>query len=207
LLGWSLDDKTETFTRDEMIRCFSLDRVNRSPASFDPPKLWAFQLRQMQGHPIKQKVALALPFLQQAGLVPQPPPCDIGPRLTQVIEAAGDRVKTAGDILEFGEFFQEDDQLSYDSKVFDKRLRKPGAAELLAKFRGQLAEVEPFDASQIEATLRAFVEIEGVKVGEIIHSLRVAITGKGIGLGMFDALAILGRESSLARIQHALSLI
>ena len=207
LLGWSLDDKTEEFTREEMIRCFSLERVNRSPASFDPKKLWAFQLRQMKTHPIKQRVALALPYLQQAGLVPRPPTCEIGPRLTQVIEAAGDRIKTAGDILEFSEFFHSDDQLAYDSKAFDKRLRKPGAAELLAKFREPLGQVEPFDAVHTEAGLRAFIETEGVKIGEMIHPLRVAVTGKGVGLGLFDALAILGRESSLARVQRALSLI
>ena len=207
LLGWSLDDKTEEFTRDEMIRCFSLDRVNRSPASFDPQKLWAFQHRQMQAHPIKQKVALAVPFLQRAGLIPQPPPCDVGPRLTHIIEAAGDRLKTAGDILDFGEFFQADDQLCYDSKAFDKRLRKPGAAEQLAKFLRKLEEVEPFEASHTEAALRAFTETENVKIGEIIHPLRVAATGKGVGLGMFDALAILGRQSTVARIQRALRLI
>src|SRR3990170_6482167 len=66
LLGWSLDDKTEAFTRREMIQHFSLERVNKSPASFDPQKLSAFQLRHMQQLPVKQKVALVVPFLQRA---------------------------------------------------------------------------------------------------------------------------------------------
>ena len=68
LLGWSLDDKTEDFTRDEMLQHFSLERVNKAPASFDPEKLLAFEARAMQQLPIKQKVAKVLPFLQQAGL-------------------------------------------------------------------------------------------------------------------------------------------
>ena len=63
LLGWSLDDKTEFFTREEMIENFSLERVNKAPASFDPKKLWAFQDHYMQQLPLKQKVAKMLAVL------------------------------------------------------------------------------------------------------------------------------------------------
>ena len=133
LLGWSLDDKTEDFTREEMIKHFTLERVTKAPASFDPKKLWAFQDRHMQRLPIKQKVAKMLPFLQKAGLVSDPPPCDIGPKLTRIIEASGDRLKIAGDILAYADFFfVPDDLLTYDEKDFDKRVSPPaveGAAD------------------------------------------------------------------------------
>ena len=99
LLGWSLDDKTEDFSREQMLEQFSLDRVNKAPASFDPQKLLAFQARYMERLPIKQKVAKVLPFLQQAGYVANPPPCDTAPQLTRILESAGDRIKVAGDIL------------------------------------------------------------------------------------------------------------
>ena len=207
LLGWSLDDKTEEFTRDEMIQHFSLERVNRAPASFDPQKLAAFQLRYMQQLPIKQKVAMVVPFLQKAGYVASPPPCETAPRLRQIIDAAGDRIKIAGDILELTEFFVTDDELQYDPKAFEKRLRKEGAADQLRAFRDVLADTEPFDAASCEATLRSFIELKDIKMGEIIHALRVAVTGKGVGVGMFDALAILGKDSCLARVDRALSLI
>jgi len=206
LLGWSLDDKTEEFTRDEMIGHFSLERVNRSPASFDPQKLRAFQARRMQALPLKRKTALVLPYLQQAGWVTSPPPCDIGPKLGRVLEAAGDRIKVAGDILDFHEFFLADDQLEYDEKAFEKRIRKPAAGPRLARFRARLASVEPFDAATTDAALKAFIEDEGIAIGEIIHALRVAVTGRAAGLGMFDALAILGRDSCLARLDRAISL-
>ena len=81
LLGWSFDDKTEFFTREQMIENFSLERVNTSPASFDRKKLWAFEDHYMQQVPPKQKVAKTLPYLQRAGLVSDPPPCDIGPKI------------------------------------------------------------------------------------------------------------------------------
>lgn len=207
LLGWSLDDKTEDFSREEMIRHFSLERVVKSPASFDPQKLSAFQLRRMQKLPAKQKAAMALPFLQKAGLATSPPACDIGPRLVAVVEAAGDRLKTAGDILEFNEFFVDDAALTFDEKAFEKRLRAPGAGERLRQFRDQLATVEPFDAPTLDACLHRFVAEQGIKIGDIIHALRVAVTGKGVGAGMFDTLAILGRQSCLARIDAALARI
>ena len=72
LLGWSLDDKTEFLDAQQMIENFSLERVVKAPASFDPKKLWSFQDHYMQQLPLKQKVAAMLRYLQQAGLVPSP---------------------------------------------------------------------------------------------------------------------------------------
>ena len=207
LLGWSLDDQTEEFSREEMLDKFSLERVNKAPASFDPQKLWAFQDRAMQQLPNKQKVARVLPFLQRAKFVDDPPPCETGPYLSQIVTAAGDRIKVAGDVLDYADFYVADEELVYDEKPLDKRLRKAeGAAELLTEFRGQLANVEPFTADELERRLKAFVEAKGIKIGQIVHALRVAVTGKAVGFGLFETLEILGRERCLARIDRALTL-
>ncbi len=208
LLGWSLDDKTEDFTRDEMVRSFSLERVNRAPASFDPQKLLAFQDRAMRNVSPERKTQLALPFLQQAGLVPDPATNDVNDKLTAILQAAGDRIKITGEILDYDSFFVPDDQLEFDSKAFAKRITKPPmAAELLRRFCQQLAAVEAFDVPSLEQLLHDFVEQQDIKIGEIIHALRVAVTGKPVGFGMFDTLAILGRGSCLARIERALSIV
>lgn len=205
LLGWSLDDKAEDFSREEMIEQFSLHRVNKAPASFDPTKLLAFQTRYMDRLPMKQKVARVLPFLQKAGYVADPPPCDTAPRLTKILAAAGDRIKVAGDILDYKSFFVTDDALQYDEKAFEKRITKPAdARELLAGFKTQLASLASFDAESLEKLLKQFVEDRGIKIGQIIHALRVAVTGGAVGFGMFETLEILGRESCLARIDRAL---
>ncbi|QDU54981.1 glutamate--tRNA ligase [Aeoliella mucimassa] len=205
LLGWSLDDSTEEFTREEMIQHFSLERVNRAPASFDAQKLLAFQQRAMNALPKKQKVSRCIDFLQQAKLVAEPAPCDMADYVGQIVDAASDRLTVFGDILDFDDFFTADDQLVYDEKAYEKRLVKPDdAAELLQAFRTDLAAVEPFDAESLDKALHAFVEAKGIKIGQIIHALRVAVTGKGVGFGMFETLAILGRERVLARIDHTL---
>lgn len=205
LLGWSLDDSREEFTREEMIEHFSLERVNKAPASFDPQKLFAFQDRAMQQAPLKQKTARCVEYLKQAGLLSDPPPCEAGPLVSAIVEAAGDRVKTYGDILDYDDFFVADEDLQYDDKAWQKRLVKPEeAARLLAKFREVLAGAESASADDLEKLLKSFVESEGIKIGQIIHALRVATTGKAVGFGMFETLELLGHERRLARIDRAL---
>jgi glutamyl-tRNA synthetase len=205
LLGWALDDKTEWFTREEMIEAFSLERVNKAPASFDPSKLTAFQEHYMQSLPAEKRAALALPYLQRTGLLPSPAPEEAMQRLLQVVEAAGDRIKVAGDILDYTDFFIPGDRPAYDEKAFEKRIRSaPGAAERLARFAERLREAEPFEAAALERLLREFVDAEGIKIGKIIHAIRVAVTGKAVGFGLFETLEILGRESCLVRIRRAL---
>jgi glutamyl-tRNA synthetase len=146
-----------------------------------------------------------LRFLQRAGLVPEPTPCDVGEKLTRIIEASGDRLKVAGDILAYADFFFVlDEQLVYDEKDFAKRVAPPQSKALLAKFREVLAKVEPFEVAPLEEALKQFIETQGVKIGDIVHTLRVAVTGKSVGPGVYDCLAILGRASCLARIERAL---
>ncbi len=224
LLGWALDDQAEHFSRDELVRHFSLERVNKAAASFDPKKLWSFQDWHMQQLPLEQKVELVVPYLQRAGLVGSSGSCGAGvppafspaggppapqerAKIEHVVRAAGDRIKTLGDILDYPYFFVADDKLVFDEKAVVKSLQKPGAVELLAKYCGHLAVAEPFEAPALERMTHAFVEAEGVKIGEIVHPLRAAVTGQSVGLGLFDSLAILGKASCLARIERTLNRI
>lgn len=207
LLGWSLDGSTERFTREEMIEKFSLDRVNKAPASFDPQKMLAFQADWMSELEPKKKVALVLPYLQRAGLVSQPPECEIADKLTRIVTAAGDRIKVAGDILDFDFCFVTADNLKYDAKAFEKRITKPSEAKpLLERFADRVANIEPFAAGAIEAELKQFCEEQDIQIGQIIHALRVATTGQAVGFGMFETLEVLGREQTEARIRRAVLL-
>jgi glutamyl-tRNA synthetase len=207
LLGWSLDDKTEHFSCQELIDSFSLERVNKAPASFDPKKLSAFEDWHFQQLPIEKKIVLTTPFLEKAGLIAMPSSADQSAVLEKVIVAAGDRIKVAGDVLAFPEFFQNDDPLAYDEQAFEKHLREGDGSALLAKFRERLATVEPFDVPTLESLMQGFVADEQIKIGQIIHPVRVAMTGKSVGLGLFDTLAILGRTRCLQRIDRAMARI
>jgi glutamyl-tRNA synthetase len=202
LLGWSLDDKTEMFTRQQMIDDFTLERVNKSPASFDVKKLGAFQERYMNALPIDEKLSMVMPYLERARLVSNPPPLDT---IRQLVQAAGERIKISGDILDYADFFTADEQLPIDDKVFDKRIRKPvGARDLLRDCRQALADAPAFDPASLEKLVTDFVQARGIDLGDIVHALRVAVTGKAVGFGLYEALAILGQPRCLARIDRAL---
>jgi len=205
MLGWSLDDKTEYFNREEMIKSFTLDRVIKAPASFDTKKLMSFQEHYFAELPAKKKTPRMLDYLKRAGLVPEKVPCDLGPYVTRIIEAAGDRLKVFGDILNFSEFFVSDEALPINAEELNKTFAKPGARELLAAFREELAKVDPYEVGPLETTLKGFVEARGVKVGELIHPLRLALCGKTVGMGLYDTLAILGKEKCLKRIDLLLA--
>jgi glutamyl-tRNA synthetase len=205
LLGWSFDDKTETFNRSEMIKHFNLENINKSAASFDPKKLIAFQDRYMQKISLSNKVKTTLPFLERAGIFQNKPNLAENERLLLVLDAAGDRIKVSGDILNYVEFFQGDEVFLYDDKAFDKRLRVAGAAEKLGRFRVQLEEADPFDATTLEEMMHKFIETESITIAQIIHAVRISVTGKAVGFGLFDSLAILGRKACLLRIDRALA--
>ena len=206
LLGWSLDDRTEDFTREQMLESFSLERVNKAAASFDPQKLMSFQCRYMHGFPIKKKVAMCLGYLQNAGFVSSPPDCDAGGYLTKIVTAAGDRIEVAGDILKFDDFFTDDEKLSYDEKAFQKRLVKADdAGFLLSELKKVLVSTdEDSSPAELEKIVKGFCETKEIKIGQIIHALRVACTGKAAGFGMFDAMSILGPKRCVNRIDLVL---
>jgi len=204
LLGWSLDDRSEDFTREELIAHFSLERVNKAPASFDPKKLMAFQERHMLRVPLERKVEMVLPYLQRAGLVTLPVSEAMRGRVARVVQAAGDRIKVAGDIVNFSEFFVADEAIVYHEADLDKAVRQNEGAPRLARFRDRLAAADSYDAAALEKLMQEFIAAEGIKPAQIVHAVRVAVTGKSIGMGLFDSLAILGKDSCLNRIGKAL---
>ncbi|XZE20214.1 glutamate--tRNA ligase [Pirellulaceae bacterium SH449] len=208
LLGWSLDDSTEHFTMEDAIRHFSLERVNKSPASFDPQKLVAFQTRWMNDLDLKKKVAMVLPYLQKAGWVSEPPPCEIADTLTGILKAAGDRVKVAGDILQFDELFTSDDAFLIDEAGFEKKLKSDQAVcSAIQEFCELIRQAESTEQLAFEPILKAFVESKGIKLGNFMAGMRIALTGKMSGLTIFDYLTIFGKERSIQRIKRVLGMV
>jgi len=203
LLGWSLDDRTEHFTRRELIEAFSLERVNKAPAAFDPKKLLAFQLRHVQQLSLEERTAAAMPYLEQAGWIAPTPAPEVKAIVTRVVKAAGERLRVAGDILNYPEFFVPYERLEFEVKAVEKHLKAADTATLLARLIEAIAGVDSFTPPALEAAVHSFVEHEGIKIGEAIHPLRVALTGRTVGLGLFETMAILGKDEVLARLGQA----
>tara|TARA_R110002049_G_scaffold2750_3_gene21859 strand:+ start:57502 stop:59073 length:1572 start_codon:yes stop_codon:yes gene_type:complete len=200
LLGWSLDGETEKFTVEEMTKLFTLDRVNKAPASFDPKKMQAFQADAFAAIPLADRIDRCRPFAEKAGLLTD---ANAEATLAAVVEAAADRLRIAGDILDFDYCFT--DKVEYDAKGFQKRICKPADAQsLLQKLRDALSDQSDFGVDDAQAAVNDFCEKQGIELGQIIHALRIAATGKPAGFGMFETLAVLGKETVVKRIDAAL---
>jgi len=199
--GWSYDDATEFMSLDFLIKHFSLDRVVKSAAAFDPEKLMSYQAYWMNELSIEERAERCLPFLQKAGYPGEEPSDEELARVRDVVAALDDRIKLASDILTYAYFFQE--EIEYSEKDFKKRVRKEGVPELLAEFRPVLAELDEWNAETLEQTLRSFAESRDVGVGLLVNALRISTTGSPVGPGVYDCLVLVGKDKVLERIGAA----
>jgi glutamyl-tRNA synthetase len=153
--------------------------------------------------PVADKVERCLPYLRRAGLVGAAVSDAVRARLTQVAEAAGDRIKLFSDMVQFAGPLLRTDPV-YDPAAVEKAL-KPNA-ELLRSYRDALAAAEPFDAVTTAAALQA-VAPEKDKHKALVAATRVAVTGVSVGFGLYETLAILGKPETLRRVELGLKTI
>jgi glutamyl-tRNA synthetase len=200
-VGWSYDDKTEIFTRDELIEYFSLDGINNSPARFSYERLeW------MNGYYIRQLEPAALagrlvPFLERAGY-------DVtAETLTPIVPLIQARLKTLQDVVAWTGFFFEE-ALAHDvALLIGKKMTPAESLAALRLAREALARIVPFDTETIEVALRGLAEELGVKVGPLFGILRGAISAQKVSPPLFESIEILGRDESLARIDAAIEVL
>ena len=191
-LGWSFDGTQEIFTRPELIEKFSLERVNSSAASHDQDKLFWIEGEWMKTLPLEDKGQGVLPFLKRDALIAEPLSAADRARIEAVITALGDRLKVFSDILKLGRFFFTD-ALDFDPDAVKKRLRKAGRRRpCWPSSTSCWPRLEPFDLATLEKAVHAYAERTGRKMGDVVNPLRVAVTGQGVGPGLYDCLAILG---------------
>jgi glutamyl-tRNA synthetase len=191
LLGWGYDEETTFMTTEELQQRFSLERVSRSPAVFDEQKLRWMNGRYLRELPVEELTRRLETLTGRQGL-------------GEAAAIAQDKISTLGEFWPLTGFL-------FDGPVDDPDARRrvlgaPGAAELLAKAAEALAAIRgPWTVEDIEAALRGLAEREGVKPKAIFQPLRVAIAGTTVSPGIFETVALLGREETLARVEEALN--
>lgn len=197
LLGWNPGDERELFTLDELVREFTLERVGKSGAVFNLDKLNWMNTQYLRRKPIEELAAMLRPALAQAGIGPVPEPY-----LRAAIELMRDRVDRIEDFVAFSPYLFAD-PTSYDEGAKSKywKADSPG---LLTSVRTLLASQDPFDHAGIEASVRATAVAAGVNASKLIHPLRLAVSGVPVGPGLFELMALIGRDACLRRIDSAL---
>jgi len=206
LLGWSLDDHTEIISREQFIQHFSLERIVKNPAIFDPDKLTWMNGVYMRDLPPERLAALVRGRLERDLPPDVPRPLDEA-YVMRMVPLIRERVKRLDDLKRFAEFFFLGDELDYSvsdllGKGFDGRAQD--AARALSAAREQLIGLGSWDGESLEATLRSLAEELSLKAGDLFMLIRVAVTGGPVAPPLFQSMAVLGRERSLARLGRAL---
>jgi glutamyl-tRNA synthetase len=201
-LGWSYDDKTELFTREQLIEYFTLETIGHTPGIFDHAKLeWmnGEYIRRLSADDLANRL---LPFLTRAGLRTNLA------TVHQIAPLVRERIKKLGEIVALADFLFEAD-LEYNPKLLiGPKMNAVLARAALRAAQGTLEKYSTFDAEEkIEAELRAAAEQLGLKNAQFFGTLRVAVTGKTVSPPLMGSLRILGREKTLRRIARARMLL
>lgn len=208
LQGWSAKEERDLYSVEELIEKFSPDGILSKSPIFDPDKLLWYNGQYIRALSLPDLAARTLPFLQRANLVGADPDAATLSYIGHVLKLEQERMKTLAEAPSLADFFLlGDDEYVFDPQVVQKRLAAPGAADRLRRVRAGFAALEVFDETSTEAVVRASAEELGVKASEIIHPVRVAVSGRATGPGLFEMLATLGKDRCLRRIDRALRMI
>ena len=204
LLGWSLDGETTYFNEEELISCFTLDRIRRSPSVFDEENLTSMNTKHILLLSLDERTRRIIPFLKQAGLIHEDNEPDFE-WLKGIVSICKDRLKLLPDTILYTDFFFKD-TIEYDEKSL-KVLRKTNVTEYLTALKNSLAKLADFSIENIESAIRDLAGHFDIGAGKLIHPLRAAVTGKKIGPGLFETCHYLGQEKVVGRIAETLKMI
>jgi len=204
LLGWSLDDKTEILSRQELIDNFSLERVSKTAAVFNLDKLnWmnGVYIRSLSADEFFEAVEPYLMMDIPAGQAL----ISSEEYVRDILPLVQERARTLTEVAELAQFFFVD-ELSYDTELLiGKNMSRESAAKALEASQQRLSQSEAFDAESLEAVLRPLAAELGLKTGQLFGTLRVATTGRTAAPPLFQTMAVLGKERCLKRIEVAMT--
>jgi glutamyl-tRNA synthetase len=204
LIGWSLDDKTEIMSRQELIDNFSLERIGKTGAIFNREKLnW------MNGVYIRRLTAEEFLEAAQPYLMDD---LDAGKAVIAeedyvrgVLPLVQERARTLVEVVDLTRFFFTE-ELNYDaSLLISKNMDAKSTIEALKASQEKLERLSSFDTDSLEAVLRPLAAELGLKTGQLFSVLRVAVTGRTAAPPLFDTMAVLGKERCIKRIKAALA--
>jgi glutamyl-tRNA synthetase len=195
-LGWSHGDQ-EVFSRDELIRYFSLEAVGRSSAVFDPDKLVWLNYQYIKGGDPRRLLEETQPFWRKAGIRAG----DDEALALQVVQDLQPRAKTLAEMAEAGAFYFSD-EVVYDQEAARKHLT-PETLPFLSAIAERLPLLEAYSRESLDAFLRSFAKDNGISLKVISQPLRVALTGRTASPGLDQVMFTLGRERVIRRLEQA----
>jgi len=195
-LGWSFEEQ-EIFSIEEIIKLWSLDDQRKSPSVFDHDKLQWLDGQWMKMVSPEEIARRLVPFLEKEGLIKEAPDMEW---LTRVVITLRERSTTLVEMAQKAQFYYR--ELSYEPEPAEKFLT-PDIDHLMGKAGALIGTIEPFDHETLHSEIRAWLEEEGQKLKALAQPLRIALTYRKDSPGLFEVMEVLGRETTLERIEKA----
>lgn len=207
LLGWSYDDSREFFTKKDLEKLFSLEKINKAPAVFDYKKLDWFngQYIRMKDH--EELKDILLPILVKDGVISNPPTDKERSIFDGAFPIIRERLKLTTDVSTLLRFLFVD-ELSWNSEdAVPKKMDKVSTLEMLELARSILVGFDKRSEEENESMFGQIVEEKGIKLGQLMQPLRVAVTGTKMSPPMVQSLALLGEEKAIKRVDGLIAQI
>lgn len=203
LLGWSPVGEEEIFSKEEFIEMFDAKRLSKSPAVFDQQKLSWINSVYMKKATLDEVVALSLPFLQEAGRLPEAVSVEEADWATNLIALYKEQMTHGAEIVALTDLFFKD-EIEYDEEA-NAVLSGDTVPAVLAEFKQQLEAIEDFTPEAIKAATKATQKATGQKGKNLFMPIRVATTGQTHGPELPNAISLIGKERVLKRLTTLLA--
>jgi glutamyl-tRNA synthetase len=194
LLGWNPGTEQEIFSMQQLIEAFSLERVSKAGARFQPDKAKWFNAQYMHSLTDEQLAPIMQPILKEHGVEVSD---ELAGRAAGIMKERVTLTTELWDLTSF--FFVAPDE--YDEKLVKKQWKGDNVA-MLKSLKELLATIDDFSKENTESVVRAWIEANGYSLGQVMNTLRLALVGAGKGPGMFDVTEFLGREECIKRIDN-----
>ena len=207
-LGWSSGDEREIFTKEELIKEFSLDKISKHAAVFSLEKLNWFNSEYLKNMSIDSLTKILIPFLKDANYIENEE--DLFPvkneYIKEVVKLMQGRIKNFPQFIDYADYFFVD-KIDIEPQAFDSVLNKEGVPGILQVLKEKLTFLEYWDEESIENAVREVASSLQIKGSQIIHPTRVALSGKKVGPGLFELMVVLGQDKTVRRLKEAIEKI
>jgi glutamyl-tRNA synthetase len=200
LLGWSPKDDRQVLPLGDVVERFDLPQILRANARFDMAKLQWLNFEYIRRLDPPGFRAHALPALARAGIEAEQYPVEY---IDAALATCREKIKVFADLPPFAGFYFRD-SFDYEPEAARKEFVLENRSRIL-RLREALAGLEPFEAGRVQETFKAVAGELGVKVGVLVHPVRLACTGRAVGPSLYDLIGVLGRERVIARLDRALA--
>ena len=205
LLGWSPGDDRELMNREELIASFSLDKISGGNAVFNTDKLDWMNAQYLARMPVDALGRCVHALLEDAGLA-QSPIVREETSFHRLLELLRPRAKRLTDFVEQARPIVTS-TVAYEDAALEKNFSTAEMPAHMAALAAALAALSPFDEPHVETTVRRTAAERDVKAGALIQAARVALTGRSASPGLFEMMALLGRDETISRVNSLLSFL